>query len=322
MSWLSVNNLSKSYEGVSVLTELSFSLARGTQLGIAGATGSSKTTLLRIIAGLVQADSGAVFLNQSRVLGPDEKLLPGHAEIGYLSQHFELRNNYRVIEELEMASTLTKVEEGKIFSHCQIDHLLNRKTTALSGGERQRVALARVLLKAPQLLLLDEPFSNLDPGHKRTIKQVLKKITQEMDLTTILVSHDGADLLSWADYLFLLQNGQIVQEGTPQELYSKPIDEYTAGLLGEYTRIDSTDPLSLIELFKNNNSLNSFPFYVRPEQVQFSSASSNSIEVVIEKCHFMGGYFLVEVKVGDKVLLVQSDRCEYLPGSHAFVCFR
>ena len=150
----------------------------------------------------------------------------------------------------------------------------------------------------------------------------MKKITQEMDLTTILVSHDGADLLSWADYLFLLQNGQIVQEGTPQELYSKPIDEYTAGLLGEYTRIDSTDPLSIIELFKNNNSLNSFPFYVRPEQVQFSSASSNSIEVVIEKCHFMGGYFLVEVKVGDKVLLVQSDRCEYLPGSHAFVCFR
>ena len=238
MAWLSIKGVEKHYDGNPVLKNLSFSLDRGVQLGIAGATGSSKTTLLRIIAGLLQADGGSVWLDGKRVEGPDEKLIPGHPSIGYLSQHFELRNNYRVIEELEVASVLTKEKEEKLYSLCQISHLLSRKTTSLSGGERQRIALARVLLKSPSLLLLDEPFSNLDPDHKRTIKQVLKKISHEFGITTILVSHDGADLLSWADSLLLMHEGQIIQEGSPQMLYQNPINEYVAGLLGNYTRID------------------------------------------------------------------------------------
>jgi len=319
MAWLSIKGVEKQYDGNPVLKNLSFSLDRGGQLGIAGATGSSKTTLLRIIAGLLQADGGSVWLDGKRVEGPDEKLIPGHSSIGFLSQHFELRNNYRVIDELEVASVLTREKEEKLYSLCQISHLLSRKTTSLSGGERQRIALARVLLKSPSLLLLDEPFSNLDPDHKRTMKQVLKKISHEFGITTILVSHDGADLLSWADSLLLMHEGQIIQEGSPQMLYQNPINEYVAGLLGNYTKIDKNDPPTLVGFFENNYNLQNFPLFIRPEHLVFDNATSRHLEVKVGNSYFMGNYFLVEVEVGEKVILVQTNQLFYRPGDTAFV---
>jgi len=104
MSWLTVQNLEKIYKGESVIDQLSFSINQGIKLGIVGETGAAKTTLLKIIAGLLQADGGQVLLDGVKVNGPEDQLLPGHPAIGYVSQHFELRNNYRVEEELEMAS--------------------------------------------------------------------------------------------------------------------------------------------------------------------------------------------------------------------------
>lgn len=322
MAWLSIRGVEKHYDGNSVLKKLSFSLSRGTQLGIAGATGSAKTTLLRIIAGLLQADGGSVWLEGKRVEGPDEKLISGHPLIGFLSQHFELRNNYCVIDELEVASVLTKEQEEKLYSLCQISHLLSRKTTALSGGERQRVALARVLLKSPSLLLLDEPFSNLDPSHKRLMKLVLKKIADEFQITTILVSHDGTDLLSWADSLLLMREGQIIQEGSTHELYQNPINEYVAGLLGNYTRIDNNDSPALVRFFEKNDDHQNFPLLIRPERLVFDNSSSNNLKVRVGKNYFMGNYFLVEVEVEGKTILVQADQLLYQDGDMAFLRYK
>ncbi len=322
MAWLSIRGVEKQYDGNPVLKKLSFSLDRGVQLGIAGATGSSKTTLLRIIAGLLQADGGSVWLDGKRIEGPDEKLIPGHPSIGFLSQHFELRNNYRVIEELEVASVLTKEQEEKLYSLCQISHLLSRKTTSLSGGERQRVALVRVLLKSPSLLLLDEPFSNLDTDHKRTMKQVLKKISHEFGITTILVSHDGADLLSWADSLLLMHEGQIIQEGPPQLLYQNPLNEYVAGLLGNYTRIDKNDPPVLVSYFEKNCNFLELPYLIRPERICFDKPSSNNLAVKVGKNYYMGNFFLVEVEVEGKIILIQTDQLLYQQGDTAYVKYK
>src|SRR5580704_11857710 len=155
---------------------ISFSQQRGQKLAVAGATGSGKSTLLKMIAGLVQPDAGRILLEGVRVKGPLETLEAGHPGIAYLSQHFELWNNYRVWEILSYANDLEEEESGELYTICRIDHLLQRRTDQLSGGERQRIALARLLVRPPRLLLLDEPFSNLDRVHKETLQAVVRDI--------------------------------------------------------------------------------------------------------------------------------------------------
>ena len=245
------------------LENIKFTLQKNQRLAIAGETGSGKSTLLRIIAGLAApinapeppkpaattapeppkpaaanapaAKQGAVFFEGEKVTPPQERLIPGQPGIAYLSQHFELWHNYRVAEVLDYINDLEPADAQNLYHLCHIDHLLNRRTDQLSGGERQRIALARLLVHPPRLLLLDEPFSNLDMIHKRTLKAVLQKVTKAYGITTILVSHDPYDTLTWADKIIVLRDSHIVQQGPPRQVYEHPANEYVAGLLGDYT---------------------------------------------------------------------------------------
>ncbi|WP_290792266.1 ABC transporter ATP-binding protein [Flavihumibacter sp. UBA7668] len=218
-----------------ILYPISLSLQAGHRLAIAGETGSGKSTLLKSMAGLQNLSGGAVYWKGRRVEEPWEKLVPGHPYIAYLSQHFELRNNYRVEEILSYAEKITGEAAAEVYRLCQVNHLLKRKTDQLSGGERQRIAMARLLVGAPTIFLLDEPFSNLDALHKQTMKEVMRDLGNAMHITWVLVSHDPGDLLSWADELLILKEGRRVQQGNPLELFFNPVDAYCAGLLGPYS---------------------------------------------------------------------------------------
>src|ERR1700722_3033857 len=204
------------------LRGISFSQQRGQKLAVAGATGSGKSTLLKMIAGLVQPDEGVILFDGLRVSGPAETLVPGHPDIAYLSQDFELRNNYRVDEVLSYANELTEEEAGLLYAICRIDHLLRRRTDQLSGGERQRIALARLLVRPPKLLLLDEPYSNLDRVHKEILRSVIGDIADSMGISCILVSHDPQDILSWADEILVLNGGRLIQKASPERVYRQP----------------------------------------------------------------------------------------------------
>jgi iron(III) transport system ATP-binding protein len=216
------------------LPYIDFVQRKGGHLAIAGETGSGKSTLLKIIAGLATPEAGTVFFEGARVRGPMERLIPGEPGIAYLSQYFELWHHYKVEEVLSYRNDLSPGEADGLYRLCHIDHLLGRRTDQLSGGERQRIALARLLVYPPRLLLLDEPFSNLDMNHKRLLKKVIRDVTALYAITCILVSHDPYDTLAWADALLILKEGRIHQQGSPREVYSRPRDEYSAGLLGEY----------------------------------------------------------------------------------------
>ncbi len=218
--------------------KLSFTQLKGQRIAIVGETGSGKSNLLKMIAGLAATVGGVIHFEGQRVLGPLERLIPGQPGIAYLSQHFELWNNYRVSDVLSYANDLSPEAAATLYRLCDIAHLLDRRTDQLSGGERQRIALARLLVRPPQLLLLDEPFSNLDMIHKRTLKQTVRETAAHFGISCILVSHDPFDVLSWADEVLILRNGQLVQQGPPLEIYTRPIDEYAAALLGDYTRAD------------------------------------------------------------------------------------
>lgn len=310
MSLLTVSGISKKEDDVFVLRNIHFVQEPFQKIALAGATGSGKTTLLKIIAGLTHPDAGQVLFENERVKGPRERLLPGHPHMAYLSQEFELRNHYRVKELLLMANHLPDQDASIVFEVCRIDHLLNRWSNELSGGERQRIALARLLLAAPRLLLLDEPFSNLDAIHRNMMKQVLADIGEQLKLTCILVSHDSLDLLSWADEIMVLDRGTIIQRDTPEELYAQPLNEYVAGLFGAY---NSMTP-SLATLFP----IMAHHRFVRPEEFVVVPQSDQAVAAEVTRARFMGGYYEMDVRMGPDVLIIRSDR-PVEPGSSVYL---
>lgn len=317
MVLLKVSGISKKGKDSFVVKEINFSQQRLQKIAIAGETGSGKTTLLKMIAGLVQPDAGEIIFDNTNVIGPADKLLPGHPGIAYLSQHFELRNNYWVHELLSYVNELAADEAATLYRVCQIDHLVDRRTDQLSGGEKQRIALARLLITSPKLLILDEPFSNLDAIHKTTIKSVIQDISEKLSITCILVSHDPADLLSWADHIIIMKDGAIIQEGTPEAIYKQPVNEYCAGLFGNFTVIDSTLAASLFTLPRQTTHTKKA--LVRPEQILLSSSGPSSLSGTIQQINYFGSYYMLLVSVSHQQLLVKTYQQGFSVGDAVFL---
>lgn len=304
MDFLEVSGISRKLQQNTVVHDISFSQRRSQKLAIAGETGSGKSTLLKMIAGLEQPDAGQILFKGQKVLGPLFQLIPGHPGIAYLSQHYELRNNYRVEEWLDMANRLPQSDADALFRICRIDHLISRRTDQLSGGEKQRIALCRLLIGAPELLLLDEPFSNLDPIHKQILKQVLDDIGNRLHISCILTSHDPQDTLSWADELLVMRGGQLVQKGSPQQLYYYPENEYVAGLLGSYLLL----PEAVLSLFTTNRSqpLIHGKYLVRPEQFRIVPEQAGAVKAVIQQLRFWGAFSEILATVAGTTIVIKT----------------
>jgi len=314
MHLLEVLNVGYAVNDRTLLHTAAFALERGDRLAIAGSTGSGKTTLLKLIAGLLQPSYGKVMLNGEKVLGPLEKLLPGHAAIAYLSQHFELRNNYYVHELLEMASKVSEKEAATIYHICEIDHLLQRRTNQLSGGERQRIVLASLLTIRPAVLLLDEPFSNADMQHRVLLKTVLDKINRQLGTAMILVAHDPADVLPWAEQVIILQDGKVIQQGTPHQVYYHPVNEYAAGLMGHYNLV----PPSIAKAWGLSDGKGTALLMVRPEQL-YLQKEKGILPGIITQVDFMGGYQLLTVKLADYQVQVATTNRQWVTGDAVYV---
>ena len=317
MDVLKVVEVGRQEGGGYILEGISFVQGESRKIAIAGATGSGKTTLLKIIAGLVQADTGEVFFENRKVKGPAEQLIPGFPGIAYLSQHFELRNNYRVEEILEYANTLPGAAE--LYEVCRIGHLLRRKTDQLSGGERQRIALARLLSTSPRLLLLDEPYSNLDPGHKSNLKAVIRDISEKLKITCILASHEPLVTLSLPDEILVLEGGHLIQKDAPEQIYRRPVNEYAAGLFGGYTMID----------LRQAAALHVKPGIFRPEHFKIGKSDGRSVsfppeapgptEGEVRRVSFAGSYYEVEVVLEGAPIMVSSLSGGYSKGDRVSV---
>ncbi|MBO9631892.1 MAG: ABC transporter ATP-binding protein [Chitinophagaceae bacterium] len=280
MVLLQVSGVHKVNERGFELKDVSFSQQWYQQIAIAGETGSGKSTLLKIIAGLAQPDSGEVIYDGKKVIGPADQLIPGHPKIAYLSQQFELPHYLRVEQVLEYANKLTKRSADQLFEICRITHLLKRRTDQLSGGEQQRIAIARLLIGSPGLLLLDEPYSNTDMIHKQLLKAIIGDIAEQLKISIIMVSHDPVDSLSWADEILLMRDGRIIQHGMPKEVYRHPVDNYAAGLLGKYN------------VWEDKNGVQRI---VRPEDLVLSRKHISDVKGTVQNIIFCGSYYDVEV---------------------------
>ena len=298
---LEAKGISRKWNEQTVLESVDIQLHRGTKLGIAGETGSGKTSLLEILGGRGQADAGIVLFNGQKVPGTMEKLVPGHPGIAFLSQQSELPPHYWIHEIMEYASAMSDEQRRQLYRVCRVEHLLNRRTNQLSGGERQRIALARELSGQPKLLLMDEPFSNLDAHHKRIMKDVLNDISSALQITQMLVSHDATDLLPWADELLIMRNGSIVQSGKPAVLYNEPLNGYVAGLLGEYNLLDPRSAAFATLPFKAGVHSR---WMVRPEDIVPASGSDRQLDTVVKNIGFRGHFTACQLDVKGETLIM------------------
>ncbi len=233
---LEAHNLSFGYEAQpNVLKRVSFSLKEGEVLGIIGKSGSGKTTLLKLLAGLLQPASGSLRYDGKPLDGPRENLVPGHPEIKLVQQDFDLMP-YLTIEDnmvkhnLSLSESMRKRTLGQLRRQLDLSKVKGKKAKATSGGQKQRVALASALIAKPEVLLLDEPFSNIDYAIKQDLLALLKSDWKPK--AAVLVAHEPSDMLMLADRLLVMDKGRVVQEGTVQEVYHQPLNRNIGQLLG------------------------------------------------------------------------------------------
>lgn len=314
MALLEVVDISFEERGVQVIHPMSFAQRQGQKLALVGESGAGKSTLLQLITGLAQPSAGEIRVAGSRVRGPAVALVPGHPGVAYLSQKSDLPKFLRVEQVLGYASKRPAAETHSLYKVCRIDHLLMRRTDQLSGGEQQRVALARLLLGQPRLLLLDEPFSNLDRVHKRQLQAIIEEVGTRLGITCLLVSHEATDVLGWADELLVLRRGRLVQQGSPERIYKQPVDEYTAALLGDYNLLTGADRLALAPGLAGPGAL-----LVRPEQLTLGPAEAGEPLGTVRAVRFLGSYYELEVHLAEMLVRVRASQADLVVGARVSV---
>ncbi len=270
------------------VSDIDFSIKKGDFVAIVGESGSGKSTLLKIIYGLLAPDSGEVFFKAQHLEGPHEKLIPGHDSMKMLSQDFNLNIYARVYENIEsmLSNEDLKAKKQKAVDMMKllgIEHLANKKIVELSGGEQQRVALARAIITEPEVLLLDEPFSQLDALLKTQFRTDLKHLCDQLGITIIMVSHDPVDGLTLANRMIILKEGKLIESGRPEDIYADPSHIYTAKLLGNAFVL----PAEEARVLGIKTKLNTVMIY--PEWVQLKSGWS-SRSYVVKEVFFKGFY--------------------------------
>lgn len=312
MALLEVHHIGKQQPDRKILDDINFEQNSLQKIALTGESGAGKSTLLKIISGHIQPDEGSVIFDGKRVIGPEEKLLAGHKDIAYLSQHYELHNNYVVKDLVWFQIKMEEDEAKRLFEICRIDHLLEHRTNQLSGGEKQRIALCMLLVKHPKLLVLDEPFSNLDPINKNTLKSVLEDITIRLKITCLLASHDPNDTLSWADEIIVIKEGKIVQHDKPSVIYNQPVNNYVAGMFGKYNLLS---PAQASRFGINSNQ----DVILRPEDFRISHTVINGIKGTIQKISFWGSYYDAEIAANDLKIVIRIFKNNFKEGDEVWL---
>jgi ABC-type Fe3+/spermidine/putrescine transport system ATPase subunit len=235
---------------------------------IIGESGSGKSTLLRLLYGLLTPDEGMVQFKGERIWGPEEKLIPGHDAMKMVTQHTDDLNLFAkvwdnvaaMLPATDLAAKQQKTEQ--VLKQLNMLGMADKRVADLSGGEKQRVAIARAIITRPQVLLLDEPFNQVDTSFREGLQHDIRQIVKEIGLTVIMVSHDPAEVLSMADELIVLKHGEIIEHGHPKTLYQYPQNLYTAQLLSN-CNVLTTAEAKLCGISTNRGHVVVYPEWIK-----------------------------------------------------------
>jgi ABC-type Fe3+/spermidine/putrescine transport system ATPase subunit len=308
MSYFVAKSLNKSFEK-EVLKNFSITLKKGEIVSLVGESGSGKSTLLRILGGLLDVDQGEVYLGDMKILPPKQKLVPGYDEIQLIHQDYGLFPSSSVEDNLKRPllaydSGYSQKRIRELIQLLRLEGLENKLPRQLSGGQQQKVAIGKALSIEPEVLLLDEPFSNLDAIQTRELISELKEIFEKLDMTVIFVTHHVDDALLMSDRVIVIQSGEIVQEGNASALYYHPKSLYVA------------------KLFSTLNVVNpNLKEYIRPADVKIFKSRGIKCEVV-GKSHLTHFDLLtINSKVFSQSWQVEDKERRFEKGDHLYVQF-
>mgnify|MGYP000008517179 FL=1 len=274
---LKLDHISYAYEAEkAILKNVSFVLPQGEHLAVMGESGCGKSTLLKAIYGLIDVQ-GSIYFCENRVWGPSRQLVPGYAAMKYLAQDFGLGPYHTVAENVgKFVSNLDldykKERVAELLSLVGMQDFAQRKALDLSGGEKQRVALAMALAQEPQLLLLDEPFSQVDNFRKNELQRTLFAYLKERGISCVVATHDGKEALSFADKTLIMKGGELLHFGGTLTVYGQDTDYYTASLFGE------------VSWHKGK--------LLKPHQIHICAHSD--WQVTVQQHYFQGAQYLIE----------------------------
>jgi iron(III) transport system ATP-binding protein len=301
MSGLLAEDVHKAFGSNQVLDGLSLDVPAGSLTAVLGSSGSGKTTLLRLVAGFERADSGGIQLGDTPVDGPGCFVAPERRRIGYVPQDGALFPHLTVAANIGFGISRKARRTARVPDLCTMVGLAGleaRYPHELSGGQQQRVALARALAVEPTVVLMDEPFSSLDPAMRASVRADVRAILRAAGVTAVLVTHDQDEALSLADHVAVLRDGVIAQFGRPQELYEHPVDARMAGFLGEANLVagiaagrTAQTMLGAVRLRAGlavETAGGSVVVLIRPEQIVASSDGAPGIPATVLDCEYHG----------------------------------
>jgi ABC-type sugar transport system ATPase subunit len=321
-----LEQLSKQFGSVTAVEALDLEIHSGEFVALLGPSGCGKTTTLLMVAGIYKPTNGAIVFGERRV----EHLLPKERGIGMVFQSYALYPHMTVAENigfpLELQGGISKADRQRRVKEAadrvQVGQLLARRPAQLSGGQQQRVALARALVKQPDVLLLDEPLSNLDARLRHEVRGEIKRLQKDLGITSIFVTHDQVEALTMADRVALMRDGRLQAYAAPEELYERPQNQFVAEFVGtppmnffklnaSASQADGGTRLSSRELeldlevpARVNGGVESITVGVRPEHVSFVAPEAGDLRGEVYVSEPMGREQVVDVRVGDSVVRV------------------
>jgi ABC-type Fe3+/spermidine/putrescine transport system ATPase subunit len=318
VAYIQLKNVSKSYDGKNVLSNINLAVDKGRFVSLLGQSGCGKTTLLRIIAGLENAGSGSILLDGDEITDMPIQL----RNISIVFQNYALFPHMNVFENIAYGLKVKKYSSLKIQD--KVNEVLRKvnllqkakhNVSLLSGGEQQRVALARAIVTEPQIILLDEPLSNLDYSLRLQARSELKRLQNEIGITCIYVTHDQSEALALSDEISVMDNGCIVQTGTPEDIYHNPLDTFTAGFVGRYNIFNGVQSSNL---FGRSLSDPHSVLAVLPEHLNIHKTPGNT-DVTIKDILFTGiltEYVLSAGGQAFKAVRLANGCCDFKKGEY------
>ena len=300
---ISFENVNKFYEDTHVLKNINFEIEKGKFYTLLGPSGCGKTTILRIIAGFTDVSNGKVTLNGADVT----KLPPNKRKVNTVFQDYALFPHMNVFENIAFGLRLKKTPENIIkekvadaLKMVQLSGYENREISQMSGGQQQRVAIARALVNEPEVLLLDEPLSALDLKLRTDMQYELRELQQRLGITFIFVTHDQEEALAMSDEIFVMSKGEVIQSGTPVDIYDEPINRFVADFIGESNIVDGVMKEDYLVEFVGKEfecadagmrPNEKVEIVIRPEDLTLTSIEKGKLTVEVDTQLFRGVHY-------------------------------